>query len=208
MKHTFTVVYALLGGLYIALMGQLSGFVGAGIKALPIFLLMFLAAIRLSGTWRTGMLVALIFSAGGDILLALDGLFIVGLGSFLVAQLVYAGLFWTHRSSDSGRAGLAVVAFVFMAVAGMFIVPFTGEMQAPVMAYVLAIGAMLMGAAICERPVNKLFVGALFFAVSDLLIAVNTFIVPFAGEGLVVMTTYYLAQYFILSGVLSGPEKS
>ena len=67
-------------------MEQLSGYPGAGIKALPIFLLMFLVFRQLTGVWRSAMVVALLFSAGGDVLLALDkggDLFIAGLGSFL-----------------------------------------------------------------------------------------------------------------------------
>ena len=209
MKHTFTVVFCLSGAFYIAFMEQLSGYAGAGIKALPVFLLMFLAFRQLIGVWRNAMLAALLFSAGGDVLLALDqggDLFIAGLGSFLIAQLVYAGLFWTHRASDSRRVGLAIAAFAFMSLAGMLVVPYTGEMQAPVMAYILAIGAMLMGAAVCNRPVNRLFLGALLFAVSDLVIAVNKFIAPFALAGVVIMTTYYMAQYFIVMGVLAGTD--
>ncbi|WP_222842166.1 lysoplasmalogenase [Endozoicomonas montiporae] len=191
-------------------MDQLSGYAGAGIKALPIVLLILLAFRQLTGVWRNAMLAALLFSAGGDVLLALDGgsgdLFIAGLGSFLIAQLTYAGLFWTHRVSGTRRIGLAIFAFVFISVAGMVVVPYTGDMQAPVMAYILAIGAMLMGAALCDRPVNRLFLGALLFAVSDLVIAVNKFIMPFAWAGVVIMVTYYMAQYFIVMGVLTGAD--
>ncbi|MET4692177.1 lysoplasmalogenase [Endozoicomonas lisbonensis] len=217
MKHTFSVVYFLLAGLYIAFIEQLPGYMGAGVKALPIVLLMFLVSWRLAGVWRSAMVVALLFSAAGDVLLALDSggsgdksdshLFIAGLGSFLMAQLVYAGLFWTHRASGQNRVGLSIFAFVFMSVAGMLVVPYTGDMQAPVMAYILAIGAMLMGAAVCDRPVNRLFAGALLFALSDLVIAVNKFIVPFAWAGIVIMATYYLAQYFIVAGVLAEADK-
>ncbi|WP_160174090.1 lysoplasmalogenase [Endozoicomonas montiporae] len=193
-----------------AFMDQLSGYAGAGIKALPIVLLILLAFRQLTGVWRNAMLAALLFSAGGDVLLALDGgsgdLFIAGLGSFLIAQLTYAGLFWTHRVSGTRRIGLAIFAFVFISVAGMVVVPYTGDMQAPVMAYILAIGAMLMGAALCDRPVNRLFLGALLFAVSDLVIAVNKFIMPFAWAGVVIMVTYYMAQYFIVMGVLTGAD--
>ncbi|UYM18476.1 lysoplasmalogenase [Endozoicomonas euniceicola] len=214
MKHTFTAVYFLLSALYIVFMEQLSGFMGAGIKALPVILLMFLVSWRLAGVWRSAMVVALLFSAGGDILLSFShgsrhssDLFLAGLGSFLMAQLVYAGLFWTHRTSGPGRVGLVIFAFVFMSVAGLLVVPYTGDMQAPVMAYILAIGAMLMGAAICDRPVNRLFAGALLFALSDLVIAVNKFIMPFAWSGIVIMATYYMAQYFIVVGVLAWSDK-
>lgn len=204
------IVYLVPASLYIVFMDQLPGHVGVGIKALPIFVLMFFAMFRLSGIWRTGMLFALLFSAGGDVLLALHAihgeLFIAGLGSFLIAQLIYAGLFWTHRSSDNRRTGVAVFSFVVTAVTGMLIVPYTGEMQAPVMAYILAIGVMLMGTAVCDRPLNRLFVGAFIFVLSDLLIAMNQFIVVIPWAGVFIMITYYVAQYLIVMGVLSKVE--
>jgi hypothetical protein len=46
------------------------------------------------------------------------------------------------------------------------------------------------------------FIGALFFVFSDSCIAINLFYKPFASARAVIMSTYIMAQFLIISGVL------
>jgi uncharacterized membrane protein YhhN len=62
------------------------------LKALPILILVGVAWRELQGRVRLLMVAALLLSAGGDVLLELN-LFAPGVGSFLLAQLCYAGHF-------------------------------------------------------------------------------------------------------------------
>ena len=207
MKAIFPA-YLLIATLYIILMEQLPIPLAATIKPLPILLLIIPVYLKQQGIWRTAMIFALLFSAGGDVFLALEpsinNMFIAGLGSFLVAQLIYAGLFWSDRSPDSGRRILIFVSLIILLVAATAIIPKTGELMLPVIVYILAIGSMLTGAAVCNRPPNRLFTGAMLFAISDCLIAINKFIMPIPAAGILIMMSYYSAQYLIVTGSTVG----
>ena len=61
---------------------------------------------------------------------------------------------------------------------------------------------MVTGAAVVDRPL-LLFAGALVFAFSDALIALNKFVEPIPRAGLLIMLNYYLAQLLIWRGAHS-----
>ncbi|MGI9275166.1 MAG: lysoplasmalogenase [Endozoicomonas sp.] len=205
------MAFVLFSLLFIATMELVTGYLGVLLKVIPVLLLMLLVFQSLEGRWRLGMLIALGFSAGGDTLLGLHGihggLFVAGLGSFLVAQVIYAGLFWMERSSDTGRVKYALAYFPVAALLAMVIVPASGELMAPVFLYLLAISVMVMGAAVCNRPLSLLFTGACLFALSDSLIAVNKFLFTLPMSGVWIMVTYYAAQYLIVRGVISSATR-
>jgi len=53
-------------------------------------------------------------------------------------------------------------------------------------------------------PANKFFVvGAIFFVLSDSLLAINKFYQTFSMAGVGIMLTYCLAQYFIVRGCVT-----
>ena len=89
----------------------------------------------------------------------------------------------------------------------MFLSPHLGEMKLPVTIYAVVICTMV----ICSlhvfnkvnNPSNILFVaGAILFAASDSLLAVNKFYKPFAGAGMMIIFTYCAAQFLIVMGVV------
>jgi len=51
------------------------------------------------------------------------------------------------------------------------------------------------------------FVGALFFLVSDSLLAINKFLHPFASSGLLIMSTYITAQFLIIEGIIAHVQR-
>jgi uncharacterized membrane protein YhhN len=200
-----SLAYALLCTAYLLLFGYNDSWVGAIVKTLPVLLLAFATTRLARGAWRRGMLVALLFSALGDWLLGMNGvlgnLFTAGLGSFLLAQIAYAQLFWRHRSASPGRRWLAAAYLPVAAALGWVVVPQAGDLAAPVAVYMLAITAMVTGAALADRPL-ALFAGALAFAFSDGTIAVNKFVTPVPQAGLVIMLSYYLAQWLLWFGAM------
>lgn len=203
------VAYAALAATYLGLFGYNASWGGTLVKPLPILLLAVLAWQRAAPAWRAPLTAALLFSALGDVLLAahgiVGGLFTWGLGSFLVAQLCYAGVFWRHRRALPLRRALAVGYLPVAAGLAWFILPAAGELAVPVGLYLLAITAMVTGAALADRPL-LLFAGALAFAFSDATIAVNKFLSPVPEAGLVIMLSYYLAQWLICQGALQLPS--
>lgn len=202
-------VYALLCGAYLLFFGYNDSITGACVKTLPALLLALASARLLRGAWRAHYVVALLCSALGDLLLGLNGvyggLFTAGLASFLLAQLAYAGVFWRHRAAARWRRALAAASLLPLALVAWQVLPATGELAPPVAAYMLAIGAMLGGAALADRPL-LLFAGAALFVISDATIAWNRFLAPLPHAGLLIMTTYYAAQWLLWHGAPGTPR--
>jgi len=177
------------------------------LKALPILILVGVAWRELQGRVRLLMVAALVLSACGDILLELD-LFAPGVASFLLAQLCYAGHFFSQR----GTAGLpyirlALVLLLPLAVSSQ-VLPETGDMIVPVGVYMAVITIMGIGAALHRKPSMLLFTGALLFIASDCMIGINRFVMPFSTARHAIMVTYYLGQLLILWGVLTSQRHS
>jgi uncharacterized membrane protein YhhN len=173
------------------------------LKALPILILVGVAWRELQGRVRLLMVAALLLSAGGDVLLELN-LFAPGVGSFLLAQLCYAGHFFSRR--DSGALPylrLALVLLLPLAVSSQ-VLPATGDMMVPVGVYMAVITLMGIGAALHRKPSTLLFTGALLFIASDCMIGINRFVMPFSTAKHAIMVTYYVGQLLILWGVLTS----
>ena len=158
------------------------------------------------------LLAGLVLSSLGDFFLAFDGEkpFIAGLGSFLLAHVVYVVLFrevglpLAVIGAETGRL-VGVIAIVVVCLGLLaWLWAHLGEMRAPVVAYTVAILAMVVSAlALDGRPTA--IVGAFAFAISDSCLAAITFRLK---EGrlatlwlpLAVWWLYWGAQVMILAG--------
>ena len=177
------------------------------LKALPILILVGVAWRELQGRTRLLMVAALLFSAGGDVLLE-SNLFAPGVGSFLLAQLCYAGHFFSRRGSgDLPYLRLSLVLLLPLAVSSQ-VLPATGDMMLPVGVYMAVISIMGIGVALHRKPSTLLFTGALLFIISDCMIGINRFVMPFSTARYAIMLTYYLGQLLILWGVLTAERHS
>jgi uncharacterized membrane protein YhhN len=160
---------------------------------------------------RVLVLCAWAASIAGDAFLAWSGFFIQGLASFLTAHVLYCILF-----VKSGRCALNVAAAVPLGLFGVVMATWliasggvAGGLVAPVMLYLTVILAMAMIAAARYKAEPTLenrtvLFGALFFVVSDSLLAINKFIMPLPYSGVLVLGTYYSAQECILLGWVRG----
>jgi len=150
-------------------------------------------------------------SIAGDAFLAWSGFFIQGLASFLTAHVLYCILF---VKSGPRKLNFAVTVPLLFFVNGMAIWLLSaggvkGGLVAPVMIYMIIILAMAMIAAARYKAEPTLenrtvLFGALFFFVSDSLLAINKFIMPVPYSGVLVLGTYYSAQECILVGWVRG----
>ena len=175
------------------------------LKIVPILALISVAARNLTGLTRTLTLVALAFSATGDVLLAIDfpNHFIFGLGAFLLAQLTYAGTFLRWAQAGSRRFALRGMAVVLAALLlARQVLPGAGELAMPVVFYIVAIVTMALSAAAHRSGSSLLFAGAVTFMVSDALIAINRFVDPVPLAGTWIMLTYYAAQALLVTGLI------
>lgn len=157
---------------------------------------------------------ALFLSALGDLFLAEEGerAFLAGLGSFLLAHLVYVVLFGMAGGGAAALAAepwrIAAAALVAIFAAGMFqrLRPaLPGDMVVPVAVYVVAI--LAMGLAALTLPSITVIAGAVLFIASDAILAAGRFLIP-AGSprqaivGPAVWILYYAAQVSITLGFL------
>jgi uncharacterized membrane protein YhhN len=138
--------------------------------------------------------------------------FMLGLGSFLVAHLLYIAAFTVAQvlrgvPIDMNReVGIAALLIILGMVVYFYMRPSLGNMAQPVLLYITVISLMVhravagvvIGAGLLSQGTLAAG-GALLFYISDFMLAINRFV--FDGEGRAnsvwVLSTYYCAQLFI-----------
>jgi uncharacterized membrane protein YhhN len=204
----FSAVAAVL---YLFMVRQPTSFRRTAIKTASIALLGVLVLVE----GGPALLAAGLFlSALGDLFLAEEGdrAFLAGLGSFLVAHLVYVALFGMVGGGFAALAAepwrLVGAALIGAFAAGMFLrlrPALPNDLIAPVAFYVAAI--MAMGLAAVTLPSITVIVGAVLFIASDAILAAGRFLIPAASprQAIVapaVWSLYYAAQVSITLGFL------
>lgn len=172
--------------------------------------LLFIIAIALrseASLYKWLILAGLLFSLAGDIFLMLPrDRFLPGLASFLVAHLFYIAAF----TQDGALRHLSFVTGIPLLIYGALMLrllsPFLGKMRAPVVLYVLVILLMVWQASnrcLYRWTSDSLlaFMGASLFAVSDSVLALNRFRRAFASAQLLILSSYFAAQWLIALSV-------
>jgi uncharacterized membrane protein YhhN len=172
---------------------------------------------------RYSIAAALFFSWMGDVFLLMEakgaGWFMAGLGSFLLAHMMYILFFLKLRRKQLAQQPLnpyiiAVVAVYAISLFG-FLYPHIGNLKLPVGIYAFTIATMLVIAAhsfnkSTQNAASYCIPGAALFVISDSLLALNKFYHPFPFAGSCIMLTYGLAQFAITKGsllYLAGEKK-
>ena len=158
---------------------------------------------------------ALTLGALGDFLLGVphlgrldaEKLFLFGLGAFLVGHLVYIVMFRKYRLSQwwtPGFVRLIGILGILVALGAVLAVlrESLGPLLIPVVAYALVLAGMAISALLAELGNPLAAIGALCFVASDAMLAIGKFRGPFPGHEPLIWVTYYLAQLFILLGVI------
>ena len=156
------------------------------------------------------LLLGLIFCLGGDVFLAMpqDKAFLMGLVSFLLGHVFYVVCFfyvadislWTWIGC---LAGMLVSVPVFL-----WLRPHLGSMLKPVIAYIIVITIMVIGAwtVLGDAELNftgrlLVFTGAVSFYLSDLFVARDRFLKPDFANRLMGLPMYYLGQFLLAFSV-------
>jgi uncharacterized membrane protein YhhN len=140
---------------------------------------------------------ALVFCLIGDIaLLDVVDRFIVGLAAFLVGHLLFIGMFVElHLDRPWWGIAAAIALAIHVAIVGRRIVigaaASDATLRLPVIAYLLAIVAMAIVAAMTGRW--WAIVGALFFVISDSVLGWRAFVAEKKWMSVTVMVTYHIA---------------
>ena len=174
------------------------------IKAIPAISLAVLALITVSRMTGKLLFVSLLFCAAGDVALELEAgkYFIVGLGLFLIAQIMFIVTFSKDFKMQRSRIPIIVILAIYALAIAAIMTPSLREMAIPVYCYLVVI--TLMGIfAVLRGAKNKFTLyGAASFIVSDSIIAINKFMMPVPAADYIVMITYYLAILLIVYGFL------
>lgn len=146
----------------------------------------------------------LLFGSAGDVLLEVD-LFEIGLGAFLLGQVLYTAAFL--GDSTKLKPLPAIIFYGYGLALVWALADGTGDMLIPVALYAVAITTMLWRAVARIGFVPRVTgltaaYGAGLFVVSDSLIAVNRFGSEIPGDRWLVMTTYWVAQALIAYSAL------
>ncbi|WP_164914216.1 lysoplasmalogenase [Aquimarina sediminis] len=157
------------------------------------------------------MILALIFSLAGDILLLFvdrsQFFFIAGLIMFLLAHVMYILIFLRKRDNKK-KVGFFLLLTVLYGMSLLYLLyPGLGNMLIPVIMYMVVILLMSNTAYFRGRDVSRVsyllvFLGSLFFMLSDSLLAFAMFYKPIPLENVWIMVTYASAQFLIVYGVL------
>lgn len=165
--------------------------------------------------FETKFLIGLFFSLIGDVFLMLadkgEIYFMLGLASFLVAQVSYAISFLTEKKNSSGFVKQHIWLIIPFVVYGIWFVRFLqndlGDLMLPVAIYATVLVAMAASALnrkglVAEKSFWLVFSGALFFVASDSILAVAKFKGAFQYSNVLVMATYGVAQFLLVWGML------
>jgi uncharacterized membrane protein YhhN len=179
--------------------------------AKPLATLLIAAMARSIATDETGyrrwIVIGLLWSTLGDVFLMLPGdYFLQGLLSFLVAHIAYLVAFARRERLFVSGWPFAAYALVATAVLAYLWPGIPAPMRIPVVIYVVALGAMAAQAAAIwrirgDRASALAAVGGALFMFSDSLIAFNRFGEPFEASRLLVLASYWLAQYLIARSI-------
>lgn len=166
-----------------------------------------LMAKELERDFKRTLIWALCFCLLGDVLLLNQDYFVFGLGSFLIAHLLFTRGF--IKLGGFQNNGIALIVLLIIGIAlYTWLYPDLGCLKYPVAAYVLVILFMAwQGVSLYLKnkivPYALIAVGVLLFMFSDSMIALNKFKTPFALSGFVILSTYWLAIALIANSIYS-----
>jgi uncharacterized membrane protein YhhN len=152
--------------------------------------------------YKVAVIAGLLFSLMGDIFLMLPmDLFIAGLLSFLIAQLIYTYAFGSGRRFQFNF--IIMLPFLIYGVL-IYVILFPGlnGMEIPVAVYIVVILTMALTAwnqwsQKRTRWALLALIGAVLFVISDSILAINRFGEPFIAARALTLSTYYSAQWLI-----------
>ncbi len=166
---------------------------------------------HLSSKTKVITLLALLFSLAGDVLLMFTDIsasfFLSGLVAFLLAHIMYIMVFLDKKNSK--KIALIFITVLLIYAIGIFYLlkDGLGDMLIPVIVYMLVILTMILTSTmrkdnVSNKSYNLVFIGAIFFVISDSFLAINKFYQPVPLSKIIIMSTYSLAQYLIVLGLL------
>lgn len=195
------------------------------LKGTPVTLLALFALVAARTGSHVALVFALAFSAVADILISTGAAhaFISGLVVFLVAHLVYTGMFFRNRDDSNliskRRYMLVAILWIGGVVNVIFLYPLLGQMLMPVLAYSIALLTMASMAIFSRFNMAVVGLGAVLFVISDGLLGFRYFSMlpenaamltyePASWTKHMVWACYYSGQLLLAGGVIYARDKA
>lgn len=182
--------------------GQLPGIYQMAWKGAGVALLAVYALARHKGADSRQIALVMALGALGDVLIEIT--LELGAVAFLVGHLVAIHLYWRHRrpalSFSQKTAALAMLVLIPLI---SFLLPADRAGAPGVALYATALGGMTAAAWTSTFTRYRVGIGAVMFAISDLLIFAE--LGPLAASplpGLLIWPLYYFGQFLICTGVI------
>ena len=170
---------------------------GAGVALLAVY-----ALVRHHGADSRQIGTVMALGALGDVLIELS--LELGAVAFLIGHLVAIHLYWRHRRAEtSASQKLAALAMLVLIPLIAWLLPADRAAAPGILFYSLGLSAMTAMAWTSSFPRYQVGIGAVLFAVSDLLIFAR--LGPLATSalpGLLIWPLYYFGQFLICTGVI------
>lgn len=177
------------------------------IKSIPMTTLIIMTLINVESKYKPLLVISLLFSLAGDIVLDIDRerLFMIGLVVFLIAHIIYIVLFLKSSIISKKSIPLIIPVIIYSLALLWLFRNIEGFMKYGVFLYIIIISAMTCAAAFFRNNRKGIisllpFIGAVVFMISDTVIALNKFLIPFEFYYMINLSTYFLAQLLIVSG--------
>lgn len=152
------------------------------------------------------LVAALVFCLGGDFFLEIEDLFVIGMASFAAAHICFITLFVQRGALPRLRAR-PWAAIVYLAAAVPMVAWAWNGLEADVRPLVPVYALLLVGTASTSIALDgRAGLGGLLFLVSDGFIALGEagrFDKDATWHGLVIMSLYILAIFFLSAGTLN-----
>lgn len=140
----------------------------------------------------------LFFGSLGDIFLTysyVEEYFLMGLFSFFIGHILYIIYFSDGVGFNRQGFIMSLIIFFTTMVVSYYIIPYIPlKLLLPVGIYIYVI--MIMGITASFYNLYTAF-GALFFLISDSIIAIDKFLIPIDNSSLWIMIFYYIGQWGI-----------
>lgn len=154
------------------------------------------------------LFLALVFSWVGDLALMYEEYFLLGVGAFFIAQVLYVIIFIKGGSVPYQISWVKIITVGLYGISFLYILlPHAGDLQIPIVIYGISLMAMVATASM--RDINSpdrsyllVAIGAVFFLISDTMIAVDKFVNTIPMGDILIMSTYLIAQYLIVEGLI------
>ncbi|URT68910.1 lysoplasmalogenase [Cytobacillus firmus] len=170
-------------------------------KLIPMGLIIFYAWQKLpasAGPPLRLIVIGLFFCMLGDGFIAVS--FVAGLGAFLVGHLFYlTGFLKMSRMTKFRISAIIPIGLYSLIIGSQLVASLSGAgnvaLVIPVMAYMLVISLMALSAILTG---NRLAIaGSILFVISDSILSWNMFVSDIVYSDVLIMTTYYSAQFLI-----------